>query len=121
MKNRAGYIVEAIRENYHHERVQKERQRLAERLREKALEDLTAEFRSNILRQAIHAQPELIELAAARIHSYFVKERLNEHDSATEAYQKGSIVKAETDSILAEEFCQDLLSPGNTAYEDEKA
>ena len=31
------------------------------------------------------------------------------------------MVKAEIDAIFAEEFCQDLLAPVKTAYEDEKA
>ena len=92
-------------------------------MREKELEDLTAEFRvkrDNIIRQAVHAQPELVEYAAERIQSYFVRERLLEHASAVEAYQKGGMVKAEIDGILAAEFCQELLAPVSAAYEDEK-
>ena len=72
--------------------MQKERQVRAEKVREKELEDLTAEFRvkrDNILRQAVHAEPALVERAAAKIQSYFVRERLLEHESAIEAYQKG--------------------------------
>ena len=91
--------------------------------REKELEDLTAEFkvkRDNILRQAVHAQPELVEHAAERIQSYMVRDRLLEHESAMNAYQKGGMVKAEIDGILAKEFCVDLLVPIHTAYEDEK-
>ena len=124
VKNRAGYIVEAIRENYQDTQVQKERQVRAEKVREKELEDLKSEFRvkrDNILRQAVHAQPTLVESAAAKIQSYFVRERLLEHDSAIEAYQKGGMVKAEIDGILAAEFCQDLLAPVVEAYADEKA
>ena len=124
VQNRAGYIIEAIRENYQDARVQKARQIRAEKLKEKALEDLTEEFRAkraNIIRQAVHAHPELVERAAARIQSYMIRERLLEHDTAMEVYQKGGMVKAEIDGILAEEFCQDLLAPVNTAYEDEKA
>ena len=56
-----------------------------------------------------------------RIQSYFVRERLLEHDSAIEAYQKGGMVKAEIDGILAAEFCQALLAPVVEAYADEKA
>jgi len=37
------------------------------------------------------------------------------------AYQKGGRVKAESDGILAAEFCHDLLAPVTAAYEDEKA
>ena len=123
VKNRAGYIIEAIRENYQDERVQKERQVRAERVREKELEDLTAEFnvkRDTIIRQVIHAQPELVEVAAERVESRFVRQRLDQHASAMAAYQKGGMVKAEIDSILAEEFCQELLAPVTAAYEDER-
>ena len=49
-----------------------------------------------------------------------VRERLLEHDSALAAYQKGGMIKAEIDGILAEDFCQDLLAPVVAAYEDEK-
>ena len=123
VKNRGGFIIEAIRENYQDTQVQKERQVRAEKVREKELEDLTAEFRvkrDNILRQAVHAQPKLVEDAAAKIQSYFVSERLLEHDSAIEAYQKGGMVKAEIDGILAAEFCQALLAPVVEAYQDER-
>ena len=124
VKNRGGFIVEAIRENYQDPAVQKERQLRAEKAKQKALEDLTAEFRvkrDNILRQAVHAEPELVEHAAERIQSYIIRERLLEHESPIEAYQKGGMVKAEIDGILAAEFCQDLLAPVVEAYENEKA
>ena len=124
IKNRGGFIIEAIRENYQNSEVQKARQLRAEKVREKALEDLTAEFRvkrDTILRQAVHAEPALVERAAERIQSYFVRERLLEHASAIEAYQKGGMVKADIDGILAAEFCQALLAPVVEAYQDEKA
>ena len=124
VKNRGGFIVDAIRENYQDPAVQKERQMRAAKVREKELEDLTAEFRAkrdNVLRQAVHAEPQLIERAAKHIHSYIVRERLLEHDSALAAYQKGGMVTAEINAILAAEFCQDLLAPVVEAYEDEKA
>ena len=124
VKNRGGFIVEAIRENYQNSEVQKVRQLRAEKAKQKALEDLTAEFRvkrDTILRQAVHAEPGLVERAAERIQSYFVRERLLEHASAIEAYQKGGMVKADIDGILAAEFCQDLLAPVVEAYADEKA
>jgi hypothetical protein len=123
VKNRAGYIVEAIRENYQDAEIQKQRQARAEKVREKELEDLTAEFnvkRNNIIRQAVHADPGLVEAAAERIQSYIVRERLVEHPSALEAYQKGGMVAAEINGILAAEFCQDLLAPVVAAYEDER-
>ena len=124
VKNRSGFIVEAIRENYQDPAVQKAREVRAEKVREKELEDLTAEFRvkrDNILRQAVHTQPELVERAAEKIQSYMIRERLLEHNSPIEAYQRGGMIKAEIDGILAAEFCQDLLAPAIAAYEDEKA
>ena len=124
VKNRAGYVVEAIRENYQDPELRKQRQVRAEKAKEKELEDLTAEFnvkRRTLLRQAVQADPELVERAAERVHSYIVRQRLEEHPSAIEAYQKGGMVAAEINAILAEEFCQDLIAPVVAAYEDEKA
>ena len=123
VKNRSGYIVEAIRENYQDPEIQKRRQARAEKAKEKELEDLTTEFnakRNNIIRQVVHAEPELVEVAAERIHSYIVRQRLEAHDTALAAYQKGGMVAAEINAILAAEFCQDLLAPVVAAYEDEK-
>ena len=123
VENRGGFIVAAIRENYQDSAVQKERETRAAKVREKELEDLTAEFRvkrDNILRQAVHAEPQLVERAAEKIQSYIIRERLLEHDTALAAYQKGGMVKAEINGILAAEFCQELLAPVVAAYEDEK-
>ena len=123
VKNRAGYIVEAIRENYQDPELQKAREIRAEKAKEKELEDLTTEFNAkqrNILRQVVHAQPELVEAAAERIHSYIVRQRLDEHPSAIAAYQKGGMVAAEINAILAAEFCQELIAPVKAAYEDER-
>ena len=124
VKNRAGYIVEAIRENYQDPELQKQRRIRAEKAKEKALEDLTEEFnakRNTLLRQAVHANPELVERAAERTQSYLVRQRLEEHPSAIAAYQKGGMIKAEINAILAAEFCKDLLAPVVAAYQDEKA
>ena len=123
VKNRGGFLIEAIRENYQNSEVQKARQLRAEKVREKELQELTEEFkirRQNILRQTVHADPELVERAAKHIHSYIVRERLLEHDSALVAYQKGGMVTAEINAILAAEFCQALLAPVVEAYQDEK-
>ena len=124
IKNRGGFIIEAIRENYQNSEVQKAREIRSEKAKEKELEDLTAEFRvkrDNIIRQAVHADPGLVERAAKHIHSYIVRERLVEHPSAMEAYQKGGMVAAEINGILAAEFCQDLLAPVVETYDNEKA
>ena len=122
--NRAGYIIEAVRENYQDERVQKARQVRAEKLKEQALEDLTALFyvkRNNIVRQAIQADPTLIEKAGKRVETYHPRKRIEEYDTATEAYQDSSMVKVAIEEVIADEFCQDLLAPVVAAYEDEKA
>ena len=123
VRNRAGYIVEAIRENYQDPELQKQRQLRAEKAKQKVLEDLKMEYnakRNTLLRQAVHADPGLVERAAKHIHSYIVRERLVEHPSAIEAYQKGGMVAAEINHILAAEFCQDILAPVVAAYEDER-
>ena len=124
VKNRAGYIVEAIRENYQDPELQKAREIRAEKAREKQLEELHEEFnlkQRTLLRQAVHADPHLVERAAERIQAHIIRQRLDEHPSAIEAYQKGGMVAAEINAILAAEFCQELLAPVVAAYEDEKA
>ena len=122
--NRGGYIIEAVRENYQDERVRKTRQVRAEKLKEKALEDLTASFylkRNNIVRQAIQADPTLIEKAAERVETYHPRKRLGESEKATEAYQESPMVKVAIEEVIAKEFCQDQLAPITEAYEDEEA
>ena len=122
--NTAGYIVEAIRNNYQDESVRKERESRAARAREKELEDLTTEFyfkRDNLLRQAIQADSEIVERAAERIALPLIRKRLLEYDTAMQAYKEIPMVKAEVDAILADDFCQELLAPVVSAYEEEKA
>ena len=122
--NTAGYIVEAIRNNYQNDNVRKERKIRAERTKEKELEDLTTEFyfkRGNLLRQAIQADSEIVERAAERIELPLIRKRLLEYDTALQAYKEIPMVKAEIDAILADDFCQELLVPVVAAYEDEKA
>ena len=124
VKNRAGYIVEALRENYQDPDVQKTRAQRAENTKEKQLEELQEEFnikRNNIIRQAVHANPQLVDAAAEKIQSYIVKKRLLEHPTPMQAYQKGGMVTAEINEILAAELCKDLIALVNTTYEDEKA
>ena len=124
VKNRPGFIIEAIRENYQDPEVQKARAERAENAKQKQLEDLEEACNvkcKNLLRQAVHANPELVDAAAERIQSYIVRRRLEEHPSPLAAYQKGGMVTAEINAILAAEFCQDLLAPVYNVYEDEKA
>ena len=124
MKNRAGYIIKAIRENYENNEVRKAREIRAEKIKEKALEDLQTAFnakRANILRQSIHAEPELIEQAAERITIPFVLKRINEYDSVKEAYDESGMVKAQIDEMIIDAFCQKQIAPVIAAFEAEKA
>ena len=124
VSNRGGYVIEAIRENYLDERVRKEREVRAQKAREKALEDLEETFRlrrNNILRQAIQADPTLIEKAAERVETYHPRRRLDEYETATEAYQESSMVKVAIQEVIADQFCQDKLAPITQTYEAEKA
>ena len=124
VNNTGGYIVEAIRNNYQNETVRKEREIRAERVREKELEDIDEAFRvkrANLLRQTIQADPKLVERAVARIENNFVRRRIEECDTAMQAYKAYPAAKAYIDDILATEFCQGLLAPAVLAYEAEKA
>ena len=124
VNNTAGYVVDAIRNNYQNDTVQKAREMRAERAREKELEDLSEKFRikrANLLRQAIQADPELVERAVARIDNNFVRKRIEKCDTAMQAYKEYPVVKSYVDATLAEDFCQELLAPVVSAYEDEKA
>ena len=124
VKNRGGFVVEALRENYEDPELQKRRAIRAEKLLEQTLETLETEYKAKtrtLLRQAVQVQPELVEYAAERIHSYIVRQRLERHATPLEAYQKGGLVAAEINAILAEEFCQEIIAPVTQAYQDEKA
>ena len=103
--------------------MRKERELFFEKVKQKRLNDLKETFREqkkDIVQQAIHANPQLIEQAGERIKSIHPRQRIDKLSSATEAYQESAMVKSEIDSIIAEEFCQDLLAPIVAAYEDEK-
>ena len=123
VNNTGGYVVDAIRNNYQNDTVQKAREIRAERAKEKELEDLSEKFRikrANLLRQAIQADPALVERAVARIDNNFVRKRIEKCDTAMQAYKEYPIVKSYIDAILADDFCQELLAPVVAAYEDEK-
>ena len=124
VKNIGGFIVNAVRENYQDPVFQAQFE--ARKAREKegllnALESEMMEKRNALLRQAVRANPELLEQASESIQSHVVRKRLNNYDSVQEAYQEGGMVTAEINAILAEEFCQDLLVSVIEAYETEKA
>ena len=63
----------------------------------------------------------LIEKAAERVEMYHPRKRLEEYDTATQAYRESSMVKVAIEEVIAAEFCQALLAPVYEAYEDEKA
>ncbi len=124
VKNQGGYVIEAIRENYQDEWVRKEREVRAEKAREQELEDAEETFlirRNNILRQAIQADPTLIEKAAERVETYHPRRRLEEYDTATEAYRESTMVKVAIEEAIADDFCKDKLAPILQSYQDEKA
>ena len=123
VRNVGGFIVQAIRENYQDPVFQERLEERKEQEREamlKALESELSEKRSALLRQAVRTHPELLERAAERIQSRFVRERLARYDSLQAAYRDGGMVTAEINEILAEEFCSELLAPVYAAYEAEK-
>ena len=124
VRNRGGYVIEAIRENYIDARIRKERLERAERIKQEALEAAEETFRirrNNILRQAIQADPTLIEKAAERVETYHPRRRLEEYDTATEAYQESTMVKVAIEDAIADHFCYDKLAPILENYQDEKA
>ena len=93
-------------------------------MREQALEDLTEAFyikRNNIVRQAIQADPKLIEKAAERVETHHPRKRLQEYQTPTEAYQESPMVKVAIEEVIADEFCKERLTPVIEAYETEKA
>ena len=124
VKNIGGFIVNAIRENYQDPVFQAQFEARKQREKEgllNALESETLEKRNALLRQAVRANPELLEQASESIQSHVVRKRLNNYDSVQEAYRDGGMVTAEINAILAEEFCAELLTPVMEAYETEKA
>ena len=110
VKNAGGFIVKAIGENYQDPVFRKELQVRKAEEREAMLALLRNEMlekRNALIRQAVRARPELLEQAAAKIMSSFIRERLMEYDSVKDAYGAGGSVTGEINSILAEAFCAD--------------
>ena len=124
VKNIGGFIVKAIQENYQDPVLEKELQARKEKEKQAMLDTLKAEMNEKkgaLLRQAVRANPALLEQAAERINSRFVRERLSNYESIHDAYQVGGMVTGEINAILTAEFCQELLAPVVEAYENEKA
>ena len=124
VKNAGGFIVKAIHENYQDPRFQKQLQ--SEKAEETqamlaSLKNEMLEKQNALLRQAVRANPELLDQAAAKITSGFIRERLLEYDSIADAYAAGSVVAGDINNILAKDLCADLIAPVVETYEDEKA
>ena len=124
VKNPGGFILKAIRENYQDPVFKKQLQ--AEQAEEKqamlaSLKDEMLEKQNALIRQAVRADPELLDQAASKISSSFIRERLLDYDSIADAYAAGGVVAGDINAILAKDFCADLLAPVVEAYEDEKA
>ena len=124
VKNAGGFIVKAIQENYQYPKFQK--QLKLEKAEEKqamlaSLKDEMLEKQNALLRQAVRATPELLDQAAAKISSGFIRERLLEYDSIADAYAASGVVAGDINNILAKEFCVGLIAPVVETYEYEKA
>ena len=122
VKNTGGFIVKAIQENYQNPEFQKQLQ--AEKVEEKramlaSLKDEMLEKQNALIRQAVRANPELLEQAAAKITSGFVRERLMAYDSIKDAYDAGGVVAGDINNILSKDLCADLIAPVIAIYEAE--
>ena len=123
VKNMGGFIVKAIWENYQDPVFQRELQTRKASEKQAMLASLRNEMlekRNALIRQAVRTTPELLEHTAAKITSSFIRERLMEYDSVKDAYGAGGSVTGEINSILAEEFCADLIAPVIATYQAER-
>ena len=123
VRNAGGFIVKAIRENYQDPESQKQLQAKKKKEKQEILASLRREMlekQNALIRQAVRANPELIEQAAEKITSSFVRERLMDYDSIKDAYAAGVLVAGEINSILAKEFCANLIAPVIAVHEAEK-
>ena len=123
VKNRGGFIVEAIREHYIDPEA--EARRKAEKAREQQalLNTLRSERDEKVavlIQQAVRQNPELLEKAATQLPA-FARRRLDDYESVQAAYQAGGMVAGTLKGVLAEDFCAELIAPVYEAYEDEKA
>ena len=122
IKNVGGFIVKAIQENYQNPEFQKQLQAKKESEKKAMLASLRDEILEKqkvLIRQAVRANPELLEQAAAKITSRFVRERLIEYDSIKDAYDAGGVVAWEINDILSKDLCADLIAPVVEMYEAE--
>ena len=123
VKNAGGFIVKAIHENYQDPVYQKQFQAEQEKEKQAMLASLKSEMlekQNTLIRQAVRANPELLERATAKISSGFIRERLMDYDTIKDAYAAGGMVAGDINSILAKELCADLIAPVIAEYEAEK-
>ena len=123
VKNRGGFIVEAIREHYIDPEAEARRKAEQEREQQALLNTLKSERDEKVavlLQQAVRQTPELLEKAATHLSS-FARRRLEDYESVHAAYQAGGLVAGTLKGILAEDFCAEVLAPVYEAYENEKA
>lgn len=124
VKNRPGFIVQAIRENYQDPVFQAQLEARKQREQAAMLDAIESEMlekKKVLLRQAVRTEPELLEKAAEKIESHIIRKKLDTYASVEEAYRNGGMVTAEINAILAATFCAALLAPVYEAYEAEKA
>ena len=122
VRNAGGFIVKAIQENYKDPKFQKQLEKERERKKVVLLETLRKELfekQSALIRQAVRANPELLEQAAQHISSNFARNLLNDYDSIEDAYAVGGMITGELNGILAERYCADLVAPVIAMYEAE--
>lgn len=122
VKNTGGFIVKAIQENYQNPEFQKQLQAEKESEKQAMLASLKEEMlekQNTLIRQAVLDDPELLEHAAAKITSGFVRERLMAYDSIKDAYEAGGVVAGDINNILSKDLCADVIAPVITMYEAE--
>lgn len=122
VRNAGGFIVKAIQENYKDPKFQKQLEKERERKKALMLETLRKELfekQSALIRQAVRANPELLEQAAQHISSNFARNLLQNYDSIEDAYAVGGMITGELNGILAERYCADLVAPVIAMYEAE--
>lgn len=124
IKNAGGFIVRAIQENYQDPVFQKHVQKQKELDKAAMLDSLREEMyekKTTLIRQAVRANPELLEKALEHINSGFALTLLPNYKNVHEAYEAGVLIASEINLILAERDCADLVAPVVAEYEAEVA
>ena len=122
VKNAGGFIVKAIQENYQDPQFQKQLKAQREQEKETMLASLQKELYEKqvaLIRQAVRANPELLDKASEHISSNFARSLLKNYETIQDAYEVGGMVTGELNGILAERYCADLVAPVVAMYEAE--